>query len=158
MRIIIFHLLVFICINSEAQYNNDIAVEIEFTNVMTGAKAKYKYAGNRLKVYKSKEGNTFRLIASKRIKSNGNELITDKANQLLEAYNNTSANFNSGMLDGFAWDITIKTESETVEYKIENCYNKYIDNIISVMNKKLKRKRLIIETGLMYSTTNQPCE
>ncbi len=159
MRIILLYILILICVNAEAQYDNDITVEILFVNVMTGAKAKYKYEENKLKAYKSKQGDTFRLIATRRIKNKDCELIVDRINQLAKTYENSSANFiNSGMLDGFTWDVVIKTEDRTIEYKVENCYNKHIDNIISVLNEKLKRKKLIIETGLMFASTNEPCE
>lgn len=157
MKIISIFFALFVSMSSLAGENDSISLEIKLVNVMTSASAIYKCENSRIKVYQSKNGKSYRLVSTKRLSEGKQSVITNSIIQLLDNYNFQSEEFSdSRVIDGYDWVATISYKNKVITYKVLNCCNSKIDQVIKVINAELKRKKLIFETGLLYK--DNPCE
>ena len=156
MRIIAF-LIVTIILSCGLTYGSDsLSFEVKLTNIMSGASAKYKYSNGKVKVYKSRNDKSYRLIKIKQLKEDSRVLIDDASIQLLEEYDYKSGEFaDYGVLDGYIWKLKILFKGQTLSYEVTNCNNKKLDELIKLLNNQLGKKKLIFETGLMNE--DRPC-
>ncbi|MCT4639973.1 MAG: hypothetical protein N4A72_19905 [Bacteroidales bacterium] len=143
-------ILLITCVLAVTDNNMDnklLSVELEFTNVMTGAKAKYSYNDRTIKVFSSKDGNSYKFRGRRKINESIEKQLIYEIDKLLITHSDSVVVFSNPMiLDGFTWTLCIEKDSIKRKYIIENCYNENIDNIIDLFNNRLKRKQSIVKT------------
>lgn len=158
MRLLLCCIMLF-CLPNTGICNDGLSIVVKQVDVMTGATGKYVYSKGKIKVYLKKDNRKiYWLKTCKRTDRIHAELIDSAIMKLVNNYAAQSTSFSSHSFDGLSWSIIVNLGKGSLEYRVDNCYNSYFDEIISLLNRELKRNRIISETGNVFNFKDRPCE